>query len=120
MDDTKLKNIEYLLNRFEETILYTHSAAECDCEYEVMIEHDRDIYLKALYIQSTMPFGIVYTIYDFAKMVECGLVKDEHGYGKYVDDECEDMDHLGAVECNLESIDSVECQGAVLVKWYTT
>lgn len=119
MDDTKLKNIEYLLNRFEEEVLCAHSVAECDCEYEVMIEHDRAIYLKALYIQSTMPFGVVYTIYDFTKMVECGLVKDSYGYGRYVDDECENMDYLGAVECNIESLDYAECRGAVYVKWYT-
>ena len=119
MDHSKIKNIEYLLNGFESTVLYTHSAADDPGEYDIMIESDKEKYLKAIYILSTMDSGNVYTIYDFTKMVECGLVKDEYGYGKYVDDDCEDMDHLGAVECNLESLDSAECRGAVYVKWHT-
>lgn len=119
MDDTKMRNIEYLLNSFESKAIGAYSVAENSSEYDTMVEADKEKYTKALYILNTMTFGSVYGIDDFICMVECDLIKDEHGYGKFVDSDCVDMDYLGSVECNSECLEEAIERGAAFVKWYS-
>lgn len=75
----------------------------------------KELYAKAILINTKIGFGDVFLLEDFINEVEDEMFIDEDGIGYRLDENGTEM-HM--INCNIEYLEKLKEKGCVYIAWY--